>query len=242
MAGTARLRQRWLGLVGVPGVPGATGGYPRAEAHARPRRRRPRSTTALAPTALAPTALAPTTLATAALATAALATAALATVALVTAVLATAALATAALAAAALATSALATAALANAALMAGACTMDAFMAVSGWEEDEGVNDDVTNAVVATAHVATLLAARRRALAAARVHRPRYRGSVPGRLPNRPRILSLACSASFVITLALTACPLFSVDSSLSGDFACRCRPSCGSTVQSRTARLRRNG
>jgi len=64
-------------------------------------------------------------------------------------------------------------------------------MTISGWEEDEGVNDDVTTAVVVAAHVATLLESRRRALAAAQVHRPRYRGSVPGRLANRPRNFEL---------------------------------------------------
>ena len=64
-------------------------------------------------------------------------------------------------------------------------------MTVSGWEEDEGLNDDVTTAVVVAAHVATLLDSRRRALAAAQVHRPRYRGSVPGRLANRPRNFEL---------------------------------------------------
>jgi len=47
-------------------------------------------------------------------------------------------------------------------------------MTMSGWEKDEGVNDDVTTAVVVAAHVATLLDSRRRALAAAQVHRPLY--------------------------------------------------------------------
>ena len=64
-------------------------------------------------------------------------------------------------------------------------------MTVSGWEEGEGANDDVTTSVEVAAHVASLLESRRRALAAARVHRPRYRGSVPGRLPNRPRNFEL---------------------------------------------------
>jgi len=64
-------------------------------------------------------------------------------------------------------------------------------MTVSGWEEDEGANDDVTTSEVVAAHVASLLEMRRRALAAARVHRPRYRGSVPGRLANRPRNFEL---------------------------------------------------
>jgi len=64
-------------------------------------------------------------------------------------------------------------------------------VALSGWEEDEGANDGATKLVVVAAHVATLLEARRRALAAAQIHRPRYRGSVPGRIPNRPRNLAL---------------------------------------------------
>jgi len=51
--------------------------------------------------------------------------------------------------------------------------------------------DDATTSVVVAAHVATLLEARRRALAAAQIHRPRYRGSVPGRIPNRPRNFAL---------------------------------------------------
>jgi len=68
---------------------------------------------------------------------------------------------------------------------------MDVAMALSGWEEDEGANDDVTTSVVVAAHVATLLETRRRALAAAQIHRPRYRGSVPGRIPNRPRNFAL---------------------------------------------------
>jgi len=59
-------------------------------------------------------------------------------------------------------------------------------MTLTGWKEDEGENNDVTTSVVVAAHVATILEARRRALAAAQIHRPRYRGSVPGRLANRP--------------------------------------------------------
>jgi len=63
-------------------------------------------------------------------------------------------------------------------------------MTLTGWEEDEGANNDVTTSVVVAAHVATLLEARRRALVAAQIHRPRYRGSVPGRLENRLRNFS----------------------------------------------------
>jgi len=64
-------------------------------------------------------------------------------------------------------------------------------MTVSGWEEDQGANDDVTTSVVVAAHVASLLESRRRALAAARVLRPRYQGSVPCRLANRPHTFDL---------------------------------------------------
>jgi len=49
----------------------------------------------------------------------------------------------------------------------------------------------VTTSVVVAAHVASLLESRRRTLAAARVHRPRYRGSVPGLLASRPRNFEL---------------------------------------------------
>jgi len=71
-------------------------------------------------------------------------------------------------------------------------------MALSGREEDEGANDDATTSVVVAAHVATSLEARRRALAAAKIHRPRYRGPVPGRISNRPRnfALGLQCILS----------------------------------------------
>ena len=72
-----------------------------------------------------------------------------------------------------------------------GAGAMDGAMALSGWEEDKGANDDVTTSVVVAAHAATSLEARRRALAAAQIHRPRYRGSVPGRIPHRPRNFAL---------------------------------------------------
>jgi len=40
-----------------------------------------------------------------------------------------------------------------------GSGTMDGMMTLSGWEEDEGANDDVTTSVVVAAHVATLLEA-----------------------------------------------------------------------------------
>jgi len=65
------------------------------------------------------------------------------------------------------------------------------FMSMSGWEGDEGGNDDVTTAAVVAAHVATLLEWRRRARLAVRVQRPRYRGSTPGRVPNKPRNFEL---------------------------------------------------
>jgi len=61
------------------------------------------------------------------------------------------------------------------------------FMSLSGWEEEEGGNDNVAMSAVVAAHVATLLEWRRRAMAARRVQRPQYRGSTPGRARNRPR-------------------------------------------------------
>jgi len=68
---------------------------------------------------------------------------------------------------------------------------MDGAGALRGWEENEGDNEDGTTSVVVAAHVTTLLEARRRALSAAQIHRPRYRGSVPGRIFNRPRNFAL---------------------------------------------------
>ena len=64
-------------------------------------------------------------------------------------------------------------------------------MVLSRREEDERANDAVTTSVVVAAHVATLMEARRRALTAAQIHRPWYRGSVPGQLANRPRNFAL---------------------------------------------------
>ena len=59
-----------------------------------------------------------------------------------------------------------------------------------GWQ-GEDANDDITVASVVAAHVATLLTWRRREIAARAVHRPRYRGSIPGRAGNRPRDFEL---------------------------------------------------
>jgi len=119
--------------------------------------------------------------------------------------------------------------------------SMDAAMTVRGWEEDEGVTDDVTTAVVVAAHVATLLESRRRALAAAQGHRQRYRGSVPGRLANRQRNFELGLQCIFRNYVGVTAWPRFSVDNCLSDDLACRCQSFCGSTMLSRTSRFGRN-
>ena len=65
------------------------------------------------------------------------------------------------------------------------------FLSLGGWEGEKGGNDDVATSAVVAAHVATLLEWRRRAMAARRVQRPRYRGSTPGRAANRPRNFEL---------------------------------------------------
>jgi len=59
------------------------------------------------------------------------------------------------------------------------------FMSLGGWEGEEGGNDDVATSAVVAVHVATLLEWRRRAMAARRVQRQRYRGSTPGRAANK---------------------------------------------------------
>jgi len=46
------------------------------------------------------------------------------------------------------------------------------FMSLSGWEGEEGGNDNVATSAVVATHVATLLEWRRRAMAARRVQRP----------------------------------------------------------------------
>jgi len=65
------------------------------------------------------------------------------------------------------------------------------FMSLGGWEGEECGNDDAATSAVVAAQVATLLEWRRRAIAARRVQRPRYRGSTPGRAANRPRNFEL---------------------------------------------------
>jgi len=64
-------------------------------------------------------------------------------------------------------------------------------MSLSGWEGEGGGNDDVATSAVAAEHAGTLLDWCRRAVAARRVQRPRYRGSTPGRVANRPRNFEL---------------------------------------------------